>query len=53
MTTLLETLADLWRFLRVRKRYWLLPIVIILLIAALVSVWVSSSSLAPFVYPIW
>lgn len=53
MNTALETLANLWRFLRVRKRYWLLPIIAVLLIAAAFSVWVASSSLAPFVYPIW
>lgn len=53
MNPLRETLADLLRFLRVRKRFWLLPILLVLLIAAAFSVWVASSSLAPFVYPIW
>lgn len=53
MRTLRDTLADLWRFLRVRKRYWLLPILVVLLVAAAFSAWIASSSLAPFVYPIW
>lgn len=53
MNTLLATLADLWRFLRVRKRFWLLPTLLVLLIAAAFSAWVATSSLAPFVYPIW
>jgi cell division protein FtsB len=53
MSTLLDTLADLWRFLRVRKRYWLLPILLVLLLVAAFSAWIASSSLAPFVYPIW
>lgn len=53
MNTFVETLVDLWRFLRVRKRYWLLPILLVLLLVAALSAWIASSSLAPFVYPIW
>lgn len=53
MSPFRETLLDLWRFLRSRKRYWLLPILLVLLAVAALSAWVAGSSLAPFVYPIW
>ena len=43
---------DFWRFLREEKKWWLTPLVIVLLIAlALVLVGVFDSGLQPFAYP--
>ena len=44
---------DLWAFMRVRKRWWLLPILAVLLIVGGLLVFAQGSVLAPFVYTIF
>jgi len=46
-------LKEFWDFLRVRKRYWLAPIVIILVLLSLLVVLTQSSAVAPFVYTLF
>ena len=48
-----STLVEVWSFLRSRKKYWLLPIVILLLLIGLVIALPAGSALAPFIYPIF
>ena len=48
-----STLRDLWDFLRVRKRFWLFPVVLLLLVLALFVVLSSSSAIAPFIYALF
>ena len=43
-------ITEFWEFLRIRKRYWLLPIVIVLLLFGGLIVFTESSALAPFIY---
>ncbi|MFA8433403.1 MAG: DUF5989 family protein [Marinifilaceae bacterium] len=49
----MEFIKDLWGFLRVRKKYWLLPIIIILLFFGVIIVMTSGSALAPFIYTLF
>ncbi len=49
----LSVLGEFWRFLRVRKKYWLAPIVVVLVLLGLLVVSVSGSSLAPFIYALF
>jgi hypothetical protein len=49
----MEFIRDLWGFLRVRKKYWLLPIIIILLFFGVIIVMTSGSALAPFIYTLF
>ncbi len=49
----MEFLADLWGFLRVRKKYWLMPIILVLLLLGALIVFTSGSALAPFVYTLF
>ncbi|GAB4345591.1 MAG: DUF5989 family protein [Candidatus Abyssubacteria bacterium] len=44
---------DLWGFLRVRKKYWLLPIILSLLLFAFLIVLTSGSAVAPFIYTLF
>jgi hypothetical protein len=44
--------AELWDFLKVRKRYWLLPTVIMLLLLAIFIIAVSSSGVPLYLYPL-
>lgn len=48
-----STLQEFWRFLKVRKKYWLLPIVLMLLLLALLIYFAESTAVAPFVYTLY
>lgn len=49
----MDILKDLWGFMRVRKKYWLLPIILIMLLLGGLIVFSSGSALAPFVYTLF
>jgi hypothetical protein len=49
----MEFLKDLWGFLRTRKKYWLIPIIIVLLGFGLLIVLTSGSAIAPFIYTLF
>lgn len=49
----LSLLGDFWQFLRVRKKWWLTPIVITLLLVGALLVVTESSALAPFIYALF
>ncbi len=46
-------LREFWTFLRVRKKYWLAPIVFVLVMLSLLIVLTQGSALAPFVYALF
>jgi hypothetical protein len=45
--------SELWEFLRYRKRYWLFPIVFMLIIMSAFIVFTQSSVVAPFIYALF
>ena len=49
----MDFLKDLWDFMRVRKKYWLLPIVLALLLFGTLVVLTSGSAVAPFIYTLF
>lgn len=49
----LQTVVELWDFLKVSKRWWLLPAVILLLLLGIMVVIAEGSALAPFVYTLF
>jgi len=49
----ISTLKQLWEFLKVRKRWWLLPIVVILVIFGILIVVAENSAIAPLLYPLF
>lgn len=49
----MEFLKEFWAFLRQRKKYWLIPLIIILLLLSLLIVLTQGSALAPFIYSIF
>lgn len=49
----LSILAELWQFLRVRKKWWLTPIIIFLVLLGALIVLTSGSAIAPFIYAIF
>ena len=46
-------ITEFWEFLRFRKRYWLLPIVIVLGLLGSLIVFTESSVVAPFIYALF
>jgi hypothetical protein len=49
----MEFLKDLWNFMKERKKYWLAPIIILLLILGTLIVFGGSSAIAPFIYTLF
>ncbi len=46
-------LKEIWAYMKVRKKWWLLPIVVMSLLVGLLIVFGQSSPMAPFLYPIF
>ncbi len=46
-------IGELWRFLSVRKKFWLLPIILINLVLGGVLVLAQGSAVAPFIYTLF
>jgi hypothetical protein len=44
---------ELWAFLRVRKKWWLLPIIVAMALIGALLVFAQGSALAPFIYTIF
>jgi hypothetical protein len=44
---------ELWEFMRVRKKYWLAPIMLLLLVFGGLIVLVQGSAVAPFIYTVF
>jgi hypothetical protein len=49
----MSILAELWDFLLVRKKFWLMPIVIVLLVFGGLLILVQGSAVAPFIYTLF
>ncbi len=45
--------GELWAFMRVRKKWWLLPIIVVMLMVGSLLVFAQGSALAPFIYTIF
>ena len=53
MEAFFELLNDIWEFLRIRKKYWLAPLIITLLLMGALIVLTQGSVVAPFIYSIF
>ena len=49
----LEVLREVWQFMRHNRRYWLAPILIVLLLVGLLLIVAKSSVIAPFIYTLF
>ncbi len=50
---MLSFISELWDFLRVRKKFWLLPILIVLSLFGVLIVLSQGSAVAPFIYTLF
>ncbi len=49
----LSIIKEFWDFLKERKRFWLAPIVILLLLLGILIIFAQSSAVAPFIYTLF
>lgn len=45
--------SEFWEFLKARKRFWLLPIIIVMLLLGALVVFTETSAIAPFIYTLF
>lgn len=50
---MMELLKDLWGFMRERKKFWLAPIIVIMLLFGALIVLTQGSAIAPFIYTLF
>jgi len=49
----LSILAEFWEFIKIRKKFWLLPIVVFLVLLGMLIVFTEGSAIAPFIYALF
>ncbi len=50
---MIDLFKDLWAFMRERKKFWLLPIIVMLVLLGGLLVYVQGSVIAPFIYTLF
>ncbi|MEA5508785.1 DUF5989 family protein [Crocosphaera sp. UHCC 0190] len=53
MEAFFDLLKDLWGFLKERKKYWLAPLIITLVLLGALIVFTQGSAIAPFIYTLF
>ncbi len=53
MESLTELLKDIWDYMKVRKKYWLAPLIITLLLIGCLIVFTQGTVVAPFIYSLF
>ncbi len=48
-----DLIKDLYEYMRVRKKFWLLPIILVMLLLGGLIVYVQGSAVAPFIYTLF
>lgn len=49
----MSLIRELWDFMRIRKKWWLLPIIVVMFLVGSLLVFAQGSALAPFIYTIF
>ena len=50
---MMELLKDLWGFMKARKKFWLAPVIVMLLLLGALIVLTQGSAVAPFIYTLF
>ena len=53
MEAFIELIKDIWDFLRIRKKYWLAPLIITIVLMGALIIFTQGSVVAPFIYSIF
>jgi hypothetical protein len=46
-------IKELWMYMRTRKKFWLLPLIVVMLLLGLLIVFAQGSAVAPFIYTLF
>jgi hypothetical protein len=49
----MDSIKDIWLFIKDRKKFWLAPVILILLLLGILIVFSGGSALAPFIYTLF
>jgi hypothetical protein len=49
----MSLVGELWGFMRERKKWWLLPVIVVMLVVGSLLIFAQGSALAPFIYTIF
>lgn len=49
----MDIISDMWLFMKERKKFWLAPVIIVLLFLGILIVFGGSSAIAPFIYTLF
>jgi hypothetical protein len=49
----MSLVAELWAFMKERKKWWLLPVIVVMLVVGSLLIFAQGSVLAPFIYTIF
>jgi competence protein ComGC len=49
----MSILAELWDFMKTRKKFWLMPIVLVMLFIGVLLIFAQGSAIAPFIYTLF
>ena len=49
----MDFLSELWRFMRIRKKFWLLPIFLMMVVFGGLVILTKGSAIAPFIYTLF
>lgn len=50
---MMDLISDLWSFMRERKKYWLAPIILLMVLLGGLLVFAQGSAIAPFIYTLF
>ena len=53
MGSIIELIKDIWDFLKIRKKYWLAPLIVTIVLMGFLIVFTQGSVVAPFIYSIF
>ena len=53
MEAFIDLMKDIWDFLRIRKKYWLAPLILTIVLMGALLVFTQGSVIAPFIYTIF
>ncbi len=53
MKEIIELIQDIWDFLKIRKKYWLAPLIITIVLMGSLILFTQGSVIAPFIYSIF
>lgn len=49
----MEFVTELWRFLRARKKFWMMPLILVMLVLGGLLILAKGSAIAPFIYTLF